>query len=111
MITEYEVGQKPGEPLTITVYNDAGSRVNLSTYSNVKVEVLGSDNEAIDLTGATLYTQNMRDGIVAVVWPKDRSLFTKSGDYVLRLALYGTDGALDYTRAGTIRVHKFGGKN
>lgn len=111
MITEYEVGQIPGEALPITVRDDADNRVNLTTYSSINVEMIGSDNEAIDLTGVTLFTQNARDGVIAVVWPKTHSLFTKRGDYMLRLALHGSDGARDYTRPATIRVRKFGGIN
>lgn len=111
MITEYEVGQIPAQPLTIAVRDDADGSVNLTVYTTIKVEVLGSDNEKVDLTGVELFTEGARNGNIAVVWPKDRSLFTKHGDYLLRLALYDSEGSRDYTRPQTIRVRRFGGKN
>lgn len=111
MITEYEVGQIPGDALPITVRDYADNPVNMAIYSALVLEMLGSNNEPVDLTGVTLYTQNARDGMLAVIWPKNRSVFTESGDYLLRVALHGSDGSRDYTRPHTIRVRRFGGIN
>lgn len=111
MITEYEVGQIPAQPLSLAVRDDYDNVVNLTTYSNITVEVLGSDNEKVDLAGSSLFTEGARNGNVALFWPKGRSVFTKHGEYVLRLALYGSEGTVDFTRDHTIKVRKFGGKN
>lgn len=111
MITEYEVGQIPAEPLGVEVRDDAGNLRNLTVYSTITLEVLGSNNEKVDLTGVELFTEAARNGQIAVYWPKNRSIFNKQGDYLLRLALRDAEGSLDYTRPGTIRVRRFGGKN
>lgn len=111
MITEYEVGQIPGDALPISVRDNSDTPVNLSIYSSLELEILGSNNETLDLDGVTLHTQGARNGILAVIWPKDRSLFTEHGDYLLRIALHGSDGSRDYTRPHTIRVRGFGRVN
>lgn len=111
MITEYEVGQIPSDALTIVVRDDSDNAVNLTQWDNVDVEMLGSDNERIDLTGVTLFDESARNGIIAVKWPKSHSLFNKRGEYVLRLVLSNVDGTRDYTRSCVLRVREFGRVN
>lgn len=111
MITEYEVNQIPAKPLGILVKDDNDNAANLVVYSNISIELLGSDNEEVDLTGVQLHTEGARNGILAVIWPKDRSLFTQRGDYLLRLVLRDSEGSRDYTRTHTLRVREFGRYN
>lgn len=107
MISQYWVGQIPEKALSIQVKDSNGNDVSLTGYTSVAVKMLGSRNEEIDLTGATVATGSKELGIVGLIWPTDRSLFTYPGDYVLQLELAGT-GKLDYTSTHTIRVNKLG---
>lgn len=108
MITEYEVGQIPARPLAIAVKDDNDNPANLLGYTTYEIELLGSDNEPVDLTGVSLNIEGARNGRFAVVWPKNRSLFNKRGEYLLRLVLRDAEGSRDYTRTHTIRVRQFG---
>jgi hypothetical protein len=108
MITEYEVGQIPARPLGVIVKDDNDDPVNLLVYSTYEIELLGSDNEQVDLTGVQLHTEGARNGILAIIWPKDRSLFEKRGEYLLRLVLRDSEGSRDYTRTHTLNVREFG---
>lgn len=111
MITEYEVGQIPSRPLGVLVRDDRDNPANLLAYTTYEIEMLGSDNEKVDLSGVELFTEGARNGILAIVWPKDRSLFNKRGEYLLRLVLRDDAGSRDYTRTHTIRVREFGRYN
>lgn len=111
MITEYEVGQIPARALAIAVRDDLDNPANLLGYTSYEVELLGSDNERVDVTGITLNTEGARNGRFAIVWPKTHSLFTKRGEYLLRLVLRDAEGSRDYTRTHTIRVRAFGRNN
>jgi hypothetical protein len=108
---DFEVGQIPAVSLGIQIKDDNDNPVSLLGYPEVELELLGSDNERVDLTGAVLQTVPTVLGQLAFVWPKDRSLFTKKGKYLLRVALRATDGSVDYTRAAEIRVREFGRLN
>jgi hypothetical protein len=72
--------------------------------------MLGSDNEEVDLTGATLNRAGAASGRFVFEWPRTRSLFNKTGDYVLQLVL-ATSGAKDMTTVHTIRVNELGRLN
>jgi len=111
MITEYEVGQIPAKPLGILVKDDMDNPVDMTVYATIGLEILGSDNEVIDLKDVNLHTVGARNGILAVAWPKNRSIFTKRGDYVLRIVLRNAEGSRDFTRAHTIKVREFGRVN
>lgn len=111
MYTEYEVGQIPRDGLTLVVRDSNDGIVNLNEWDSVGVEMLGSDNEQIDMTGVALMDESARNGIMVVNWPKTHSLFTKRGEYVLRLVLSNLDGTRDYTRSCVIRVREFGRVN
>jgi hypothetical protein len=108
---DFEVGQIPSISLGIQIKDDNDNPVSLIGYPEVELEMLGSDNEKVDLTGVELQVVPTAIGQVALVWPKDRSLFTKKGKYVLRVALKSADGSVDYTRAAEIRVREFGRLN
>ena len=105
---DYEVGQIPSRNLGITVKNDDDEAVNTIGYNSVTAELLGSDNERVDLTGVTVTEVASALGTYVVAFPKDRSLFTKRGKYLLRLRLAKPDGSVDYTRPYEIRVRDFG---
>lgn len=111
MITEYEVGQIPAQPLAIAVRDDRDNPANLTGYTSYEIELLGSDNERVDLRGVVLNIEGARNGRFSVIWPRTRSLFTKRGEYLLRLVFKDDAGSRDYTRPHSIRVREFGRYN
>lgn len=109
-ISQYQVGQKPLRPLAIKVNDTFGRPADLSFYDDYKVRLVGSDNEEVELGNAELQTAGSRQGRFVFVWPTDRSLFSKPGDYLLQLEFNG-DGHRDFTTVHSIRVREIGGKN
>jgi hypothetical protein len=107
MISQYWVGQIPDTPLSILVKDESGNSANLGAYTDITAKMVGSNNELVDLTGAQVVSTNKVLGQIGFVWPTDRSLFDKDGDYVLQLCLAGT-GKLDFTTTHTIRVRELG---
>lgn len=104
----YELGSIPNAPITIGVRDQRGNPLDLTPYPNVRVRMVGSNNEDVDLTGSTTAVMDRRGGRVIFVFPKDRSLFTRTGEYVLDLELSG-EGVRDYTTYKGIKVTKLGG--
>jgi hypothetical protein len=106
-ISQYEVGQIPLANLSMTVKDSYGRNLNCSVYTDISVRMLDSDNREVDLTGAVLNRGGAASGRFVFEWPRNRSLFTKRGDYVLQLVLK-TSNAVDMTTAHTIRVRELG---
>lgn len=106
-ISQYWVGQIPLRNLSISVKDSEGRALNCTNYTDVSVRMLGSDNEEIDLSGATLNRAGAASGRFVLEWPRNKSLFTKTGDYVLQLVLKSTN-AVDMTTVHTIRVSQLG---
>jgi len=107
MISQYWIDQIPARPLSIQVKDQDGNNVNLSPYTTIEAVMIGSRNEDISLTGATLNTSAKDLGTIIFEWPTDRSLFEYPGDYVFQLKMSGT-GRLDFTTTHTIRVRELG---
>lgn len=105
---DYEVGQIPTRPLGIIVKDDNDNAMNTVGYQSATIEILGSDDERVDTTGVAVTVVPTALGAYAVEWPRNRSLFTKKGKYLLRLVLRKSDGSVDYTRPHEIRVREFG---
>lgn len=105
---EYEVGSIPSRPLTILVRDEMDNPVNVVGYDSWRLEMLGTDNEEVDLTGVSVFEIPQAIGMFSVSWPKNRSLFEKRGKYLLRLVLEMADGSKDITRTAEIRVRDFG---
>lgn len=105
----YWVDEKPGGAMTITVLDQStGAPVNLNNYLNVRLLMVDTDNEEVDLgTGETIVS-NPENGRVVFVWPREKSLFTKPGEYVFQLEL-STPTALVKTDAQNIVVKRLGG--
>ena len=110
-IIHYEVGQIPLRNLTMTVKGSYGRPANLSVYTDISVRMLGSDNEEVDLTGLNVNRGGASLGKVVLEWPRNRSLFTKSGEYLVQLILRTADGAKDITSPQLIRVRELGKVN
>lgn len=110
-ISQYWVGQIPLTNLTLTVKDAYGRNLNLNIYTDISVRMLGSDNEEVDLTGLNVNRGGSSQGKVILEWPRNRSLFTKAGEYVLQLVLRTADGAMDMTTAQTLRVRELGKVN
>jgi hypothetical protein len=107
MISQYWIDQIPARPLSIQVKDQDGNDINLSAYTTIEAVLLGTRNEEISLTGATLNTSGKDLGIIIFEWPTTRSLFDYAGDYVFQLKMSGT-GKLDFTTTHTIRVRELG---
>lgn len=107
-ISTYYVGAMPAKPLAIDVRDSQGQVIDLSAYNDFKVRVLGSDNEEVDLAGSFLTTSGAAQGRFVFRWPVGRSVFTKTGEYVLQMELGGT-GVKDFTTVHTIKVRRLGG--
>lgn len=107
MISQYWIGQIPARPLSILVKNQDGSDFNLSGYTTINVKMLDTDNNEVLLTGSTVDSNAKQFGQIRFIFPTDRSLFTKKGDYVLQLELAGSD-RLDYTTTHVLRVRELG---
>jgi hypothetical protein len=105
---DYEVGEIPSIGLGIEVMDERNNPINTIGYSSVELELKGSDNERVDLTGVTIESVPTELGSYVVNWPKDRSVFNKRGKYLMRLVLRKPDGSRDYTRPYEIRVREFG---
>lgn len=104
----YWVGQIPSRPIAIEVRDSEGNPTNLSGYTDFKVRLLGSDNEEIDLTGSSLATAGAPLGRFVFRWPTDRSVFDKSGEYLLQLE-FVSPTARDFTTEHHIFVRRLGG--
>lgn len=109
-ISTYWVGQMPARPIAIDVRDSQGRAIDLSAYNDFKVNILGSDNEKIDLTGSSLTTSGASQGRFVFRWPVSRSVFTKTGEYVMQMEMDGV-GVRDFTTIHTIRVRRLGGIN
>jgi hypothetical protein len=107
MISQYWIDQIPARPLSIQVKDQDGNDISLSAYTTIEAVMLGSRNEEISLTGATLNTSAKDLGTIIFEWPTTRSLFEYPGDYVFQLKMSGT-GKLDFTTTHTIRVRELG---
>lgn len=109
-ISQYWTGQIPARPLAIDVRDSDGRPVSLASYTGFNVKVLGSDNEEVDLTGSFLNVSQATNGRFTFRWPEDRSVFTKSGEYLLQME-FTSPVARDFTTEHHIKVRKFGGIN
>lgn len=105
---EYEVGSRPSTGLTLLIRDEFDNPVNIVGYSSWQLEMLDSDNQLVDMSGVNIREIPSVIGGLAVIWPKDRTIFNKRGEYVLRLVFNGHDGAKDITRATEIKVREFG---
>ena len=105
---DYEVGEIPSVGLGVEVRDDRDNPISTIGYSSATLEIRGSDDEDVDLTGVTVERVPAYLGTYVVNWPKDRSIFTKKGKYLLRLVLRKSDGSVEYTRPTEIRVRDFG---
>lgn len=108
VIGTYWEGQIPGDPLHIQILDENNTPVSLSSYTTFRAIMLDSDNREIELEDGLLDSSDVNNGRFTFNFPKDRSLFTKYGDYVMQLEFAGADGRLDKTSPFTMRVKKLG---
>lgn len=105
---DYEVGARPTTPLTLLVRDELDKAVNVVGYDGWRLEMLDTDNKPVDMTGVTITEIPDAIGAFSVAWPKNRTIFNRKGQYVMRLILEKSDGSRDITRVGEIRVREFG---
>jgi hypothetical protein len=105
----YWVGEKPGGAMTITVLDEeSGLPADLSIYNAVRLVMLDSKNNEVDLDGGVVAISNPAQGRVVFGWPSDRSLFERPGEYVFQLE-FTTPSAVVKTDVQNILVKKLGG--
>lgn len=107
-ISQYWIGQIPARPLAIDIRDSDGRALNLGSYTSFNAILIDPDNNAVDVSGATLNTAGAASGQFVFRFPTDESLFTTTGDYLLQVELVNAT-AKDYTTPHTIRVRKLGG--
>lgn len=107
MISQYWVGQIPNRPLSILVKDSDGINMDLSIYTTIKLKMLGSYNEEIDISSGITDVNSASTGKIVYKWPTTKSLFDYPGDYIIQLELSGT-GKKDFTSFHTIRVRELG---
>jgi len=106
-ISRFEVGSMPAKPQTFQFYDEDGNYANLGPYTNFDVELLGTDNEKVNLDGLQLNVASSSTGRVVIVWPRRKEVFGKTGQYLLRFKFTGTD-SVDFSETHEIRVTNFG---
>lgn len=106
----YWVGDRPGYPWVFQVLNEkTGTPESLGSFHTVKVVLLDSDNDLVEIPQQNVNITNAAEGIVTLVWPSE-SVFTEPGLYVLQLELIG-DTSVRKTTVQNIRVKELGGVN
>lgn len=106
-ISQYKVGQIPRQDLGITIRDSRGRTLDISSYTNVGVRIIDPDNYEVDLTGSSINLGGVTVGRIMFKWPTDRSLFEKSGVYLLEVIL--ADSVYrDITTEHTINVTELG---
>lgn len=106
-ISRFEVGTIPARPQVFQFYDEDGEPANLAAYTDFSVEMLGSDNELVDLTGIELRSTGATNGRLVLIWPRRADVFSKTGRYVLRFKFSGL-GNVDFSETHEIRVTEFG---
>lgn len=100
-IGPYFTGQRPAEPLVITVSDSDGSAKDLSVYTAASLVLIDPSGNEVDLTGgATTIAANE----VSFVWPA-ASVLDAPGDYKYQLRLSNTDYE-DYTSIDHFEVYE-----
>ena len=79
MISQYWVGQIPNRPLSILVKDSEGVNMDLSIYTTIKLKMLGTYNEELDVSGGVLDTNAAVTGKIIYKWPTTKSLFDYPG--------------------------------
>jgi len=106
-IGRFEVGSIPSVPQVFQFYDEDGNPANMSGYTGFEVELLGSDNERVDLSGIEVKTDATALGRLTVVWPRRSNVFSKTGQYLARFKFSGPN-AVDYSETYEIKVTNFG---
>lgn len=109
-ISRFEVGSIPAKPQTFQFYDEEGNNANLTVYTAYEVELLGSNNELVNLDGIELRVDDAVNGRITVVWPRRNNVFSETGMYVLRFKFSGY-GAIDFSESHEIKVTNFGRVN
>lgn len=108
MISQYWIGQRPTKPMLISVTDLDGKAIDLSAYTGYTLKVLDPDNYEVSVSDFTINTSQFNLGRVQITFPAARSIFEKTGPYVLRLEFSNSLG-LDFTNVYTMNVSEFGG--
>lgn len=106
IITQFWEGDIPLRPMYFGLQDEYGQELGGTGNFTLKVKMLDTDNREVDLRGAQLI--NTPDTAFATfIFPEDRTLFPKHGDYLLQLGVE-SNGRIQWTSAHTIRVQRLG---
>lgn len=106
MISTYWEGDIPIQPLLFGVKDEGNIRFSLANY-DVEPVLIDSDNRHVDVTGFQI-VEEWEAGVFRFLFPTDRSVLTKHGDYMLQFVLRGQDGREQSTSPHTLRVRALG---
>lgn len=107
MISQYWVAERPTDPLLIEVTDQDGNAIDLSGFT-INIEILDPDNYELSVSDFTVTTSLLNEGKLTIIFPSGRSIFEKTGEYLLRLKLSNSNG-IDYSTSYGMKVSEFGG--
>jgi len=110
MISQYWIGQIPTTPLTIDITDQNGNSIDLDQYTGFAVSILDPDNYDVMTPDFGIDTSDGDQGRIVVTFPSGASIFTKTGEYLLRLEFSNSSG-IDFTSVYEMPVAEFGGED
>ena len=106
IITQYWEGDIPLRPMYFGLLDEYGNDIGGAGSYALKVRMLDTDNKEMDLRGSQLITA-ANSAYATFIFPEDRTLFPKHGDYLLQLGVM-SEGRMQWTSPHTIRVQRLG---
>jgi hypothetical protein len=107
MISTYYRGDIPLDPLVLSVRAQNNQQMNLTGYA-VTARMIDPANKEVDLSDADLNSIGIESGVFQFVFPTNKTLFKRTGDYMLQLVIASPEGRVQKTSPYTIRVREMG---
>lgn len=106
IITQFWEGDIPLRPMYFGLQDEYGNDIGGAGIYNITVRMLDTDNREVDLRGSQLITST-NSAYATFIFPPDRTLFPKHGDYLIQLGVE-SEGRMQWTTPHTIRVQRLG---
>lgn len=106
IITQFWEGDIPLRPLSFGVQDEYGNDLGGVGQFTPKVRMLDTNNRPVDLKGSQLLTDELSP-YATFIFPEDRTLFPRHGDYLIQLGIRRGD-RMQWTTPHTIRVQALG---
>lgn len=107
IITQYWEGDIPLRPMVFGIQDEYGNDIGGLGIYNAKIRMLDTDNREVNLKGSQLLT-TAGEPYATFIFPEDRTLFPRHGDYLIQLGIQDSNGRLQWSNGHTIRVQKLG---